>query len=274
MASSWGFGVARADAVTTTQAVLGEICHLATAASGERLTPFFAENYKELASALRTGEIGVAWMPPIPALESETQGVGTVLALPARKGSATYHAAFITRKGGPRSLSECAGKRAAWVDRESASGYVIPRMHLASLGFVDRFFGEETFLRSHIAVVDAVMLGRADVGATFCSLDPVTKRVLSAGWTTSDGRALHPVETIATTGPIPNDAIVASTKLPLPARASIRRWLLQLDQRGKELFQLLLRAQEFRTFPDGHFDPLKHTIRVARARGFGPPQTA
>jgi len=30
----------------------------------------------------------------------EICSIGTVLALPARKGMATYHAAFITKKGG------------------------------------------------------------------------------------------------------------------------------------------------------------------------------
>jgi len=272
VAESWGFGVARADAVTTTQAVLGEICSIGSLACGERLVPRFAADYRELADMLKRGTLGIAWMPPIPALEAEDAGYGTVLALPARRGMATYHAAFITKKGGPRDLKECKGKRVAWVDAESASGYVIPRMHLASMGLeMKGFFSGEAFVKSHTAVVEAVALGRADVGATFCSLDPATKRVLTAGWTSSDGRPLFSVETIATAGPIPNDAIVASAQLPLPVRASLRRWLLQLAQRDKDLFQQLLRASEFRTFPDGHFDPLKHTIRVARARGFSMP---
>ncbi len=97
-------------------------------------------------------------------------------------------------------------------------------MHLASTGIdLKGFFSEESFVKSHIAVVEAVALGRADVGATFCSLDPATRRVLSAVWTAPDGRPLFTIETIATAGPIPNDAIVASSKLPLPVRASLRR---------------------------------------------------
>ncbi len=272
---SWAFGIVRAETVAAPQAVVGEICELVTKASGERFVPFFATSYRELASALAEGKAGLAWMPPIPAVELEDDGHGTVLALPARKGMATYHAALITRKGGPSTIEQCAGKSVAWVDSESASGYVIPRMHLASLGIdVPRFFGKEIFLRTHDAVVDAVVAGRATVGATFCNFAPGSKRIVNAGWTDPDGTKPRAVELLASAGPIPNDAIVGSSKLPLPLRASITRFFLDIGPRGKQLFEQLLRANEFRVFPAGHFDPLKHMVRVARVRGFSIPPPA
>ncbi len=268
MPSSWGFGVASTDVGGSSRAALAELCHYAASATGERFTPHVATTYRELAQALEAGRIGVAWMPPIPAIELEERKHAVVLVLPARKGMASYHAAFITRKGGPRTLAECKGLRAAWVDPESASGYVVPRLHLASLGFdVAGFFCEELFARTHLAVVEAILTRRAEVGATFCSFEPHSKRILNAGWTESDGTGIRPIEMIAAAGPIPNDAIVASTKLPLPIRASLTRWLLHLAMKEKELFQHLLRCAEFRVFAPAHFDPLRHMIRAARARG-------
>jgi phosphonate transport system substrate-binding protein len=266
--STWGFGVARMDAAASTRSVLGEICVCAGTAVGERFAPHVAASYRELAQALQSGAIGVAWMPPIPAIEVEENKIGTVLAVPARKGMASYHSAFVARKGGPTTLRECERGRAAWVDGESASGYVVPRLHLASLGFdVAHFFSEEIFARTHVAVVDAVVAGRADVGATFCSFDGNGKRILNAGWTESDGSGARAVKMIASAGPIPNDAIVGSAKLPLHLRGSLTRWLLHLSAREQELFHRLLRSAEFRVFAPAHFDPLKHMIRAARSRG-------
>lgn len=268
----WGFGVARTDAAAAGPSVLGELCSFASQVTGERFTPHFAASYRDLVSGLEDGTLGIAWMPPIPAVEMAERGTGTILALPARKSGISYYSAFIAHRGGPRTLRECEGRRCAWVDVESAAGYVMPRLHLASQGIdVQHFFGHETFAGSHAAVIEAVSSGRVDVGATFCNLDPVSMRVLSAAWTELDGRSTRPVEMIAHTGAIPNDAIVAAAKLPLPQRASLTRWLLELGPREKELFGKLLRAVEFRVFTPAHFDPLKHMMRAARARGYSIP---
>ena len=273
--STWGFGIVRAEKLSAPHAVLSDICAAATASTGEKFVPYFAPSYRDLASALAQGSIGVAWMPPIPAVDIEENGHGSVLALPSRKGQATYHAALITRKGGPKTIEECKGKSVAWVDAESASGYVIPRLHLASLGIdVQHFFGKETFVRTHIGVVEAVLASRAEVGATYCNFAPDGKRVINAGWTDADGTNPRPVEVLASAGPIPNDAIVGSAKLPLPVRAAVTRFLLEIGRREKELFQQLLRATEFRVVPSAHFEPLKHMVRVARVRGFSIPPTS
>jgi phosphonate transport system substrate-binding protein len=268
----WGFGVARTDAAGAGHAVLNELCSFASEVTGERFAPHFVANYRELIDGLDDGTIGVAWMPPIPAVEMEEKGAGTVVALPARKSGVSYYSAFIVHRGGPRTLRECEGRRAAWVDSESASGYVIPRLHLASQGIdVSSFFSHEIFAGSHAAVVEAVSSGRVDMGATFCNIDPASKRLLNAAWTELDGKCTRPIEMIAHTGAIPNDAILAATKLPLPVRASLTRWLLQLGTREKDLFSKLLRASEFRVFTPAHFEPLKHMIRAARARGYTIP---
>lgn len=268
----WGFGVARSDAAAAGPVVLGELCSFASEVTGERFAPRFVANYRELAAGLEDGTIGLAWMPPIPAVEMEDKGAGTVVALPARKSGVSYYSAFVVRRGGPRTLRECEGRRAAWVDAESASGYVIPRLHLAAQGIdVQTFFGHEVFAGSHAAVVEAVSTGRVDVGATFCNIEPGTGRLLNAAWTELDGRCVRPIEMIAHTGAIPNDAIVASSKLTLPVRASLTRWLLQLGARERDLFEKLLRAIEFRVISPAHFDPLKHMIRAARARGYTIP---
>ena len=226
--------MAPSHAVGAAQTRLKELCAIVSEATGESFVPRHAPSYRELAQGIRLGDVGVAWMPPIPAIELDEEGAATPLALPWRNESTSYYSALVTREGRAKGVMELQGMRVAWVDRESAAGYLVPRMHLASLGIDLRtFFAQETFARSHLGVVNAVVSGAADVGATFCTLDPVTRRVTSGGWTAADGSKIRNVDLVVTLGPIPNDAIVASARLPAAVRASLTRWLLSPDERSQ-----------------------------------------
>ena len=268
MSEVWGFGIVRANDWSDGKTPFAELCSLASAAAGLRFEPVYTSSYDELAAAIREGEVGLAWLPPVPTIELENRGVASVLAIPARRGATMYHAAFITRRGGPKTLAELRGRRAAWVQRDSAAGYLVPRMHLAAQGFdVLRFFSRELFVHSHSGVVDAVVNGDVDVGATFCSVDVPTGRVVRSSWQDESGASLRPVEAIATMGPIPNDAVVASSKVPAAARSSLTRWLLTLDGRPKEIFEKLLGSGDFRVPAPNHYEMLRHALRAAHARG-------
>ena len=174
--------MARSHAVGAAQSRLKELCVIASEATGVSFTPLPRAVVPELAEEIRHGEVGIAWMPPIPAIELEEDGAATPLALPWRHESASYYSALVTREGRAKGVAELQGMRVAWVDKESAAGYLVPRMHLASLGLDARtFFAHETFAHSHLGVIDAVVSGAADVGATFCTLEPGTKRVHDRG---------------------------------------------------------------------------------------------
>jgi phosphonate transport system substrate-binding protein len=266
---TWGFGMARSHAVGAAQSRLKDLCAIVSDATDTTFIPHHAESYGELAAAIRHGDVGIAWMPPIPAIELEEEGAAAPLALPMRQDGSSYYAALITREGRSKAISDLRGMRAAWVDRESAAGYLVPRLHLASLGIeVKTFFAQESFVHSHLGVVDAVVSGAADVGATFCTIDPATKRIVTAGWTAADGSTIRNVEVVATIGPIPNDAMVAASRMPAAVRSSLTRWLLAPDEKSRDLLAELFQVRTFRVVTSAHFDPLRHVIRAARARGF------
>jgi len=254
---AFGFGIARFIGAT----FLDELAMLATEASGIRLQRYSATSYRALADAMITGQVGVAWLPPILALEVERGGHGTVAAIPLRHGVPTYRAAIIVRPGGPKTIGELAGTRVAWVDAESAAGYVVPRLHLAANGFDVRAFAHEEFLRSHIEVVNAVSRGRFDVGATFSNHDPRTQAITTAGWTDVDGRAIRDVGVLATVGPIPNDALLISSLIPLAARLALTRWVLDPPPRVKRLFSIVLASERLRAPEAEHFQALRDLLR-------------
>src|SRR5262245_10071239 len=126
--------------------------------------------YDGVAQMAHSGEIDLAWLAPIPFLALASEGAVVPL---ASTRAILYSSAIIVAKNSrlqkPASL---VGKRAAWVDRHSAAGFVVPRIKLASVGILPgNTFAADTFLGSHDAVVRAVAAGQADFGATWAGVD-------------------------------------------------------------------------------------------------------
>ena len=166
------------------------------------------------------------------------------------------------------------GTRAAWVDQDSSSGYIMPRLFLeASKLDVARLFGAERFVRTHGAVVAAVASGQADVGATYCATtngaSSSSRRPASevhGPWTSALGANIAPtLAVLATTGAIPNDAIVVSNDLPAEVRGSVLRWLMSPHVgRSQVLCRELFDADVFRVASESHFAPLRRMLATAR----------
>ena len=267
MGVTGSFGFVRTHAVPEFRSVLAELCDILSRSSGATFRAHTAPTYKDLAREVEAGDALLAWLPPVIALQLAERGNVQLVAVPIRSGMATYDTALIVRERVPRRLTDLRGSRMAWVDRNSSSGYIVPRLHLASQGIDLRgFFSQESFLNSHIAVVDAVASGRMDVGATFQSVD-ANGTIVSAGWTAPDGTTIRSVKVVTTAGPIPNDMIVAAKALPVAVHSAVRHWLLNLDSRARELFNQIIHSSEFRPPSPAHLQPLRAMIGSAQARG-------
>jgi phosphonate transport system substrate-binding protein len=253
------------------RARLGDACELLSRALGVVVFPQLSVSYRELAESLDRGALGFAWMPPILAIELEERKRIVPVALPVRRGSTSFHAAILGRRGVVKTLDDLRGKRAVWVDRESAAGYAVPRMHLVSSGFdVRTLFASETFVHSHSAVIDALVAGRADVGASFCGIDPASQRVIHASWTARDGTAAKAVDAVAFIGPIPNDAIVAAADVPEDLRSALLATLTAPDPKLRTALDAVLRADGYRAASSAHYEPLRRMIAAAKERGDSP----
>jgi phosphonate transport system substrate-binding protein len=258
------FGIARVHSVSITR--FADLCSAISRTADVKLAPTDVSTYTDLADSLAAGDIAVAWVPPITAADLCERRITDALAFPFRGGQLTYHTAFVMKRGMTRPIEKLAGTRIAWVDKHSASGYQVPRVHLSSLGFDPaKFFRSEIFVGSHLGVVDAVVNGRADVGATYVNLDP-RGRVTTAAWTAPDGTPIRPIEIVSSAGPIPNDAIVATNALSGVERAQFVRFLLNPPSEHKPALRDVFSTTDFRLAKEGHFVPLRHMLRAAGAR--------
>lgn len=131
-------------------------------------------------------------------------------------------------------VEELRGKRFAFVDPASTSGYLFPAAMLKRLGYdPDRFFSQTVFAGSHNNVILAIYRGQVDGGSTFQDArDNVRGQFADVN---------DKVKVIATTNPIPNDTWSLSTKLDPALRAKIKDRLLRIatTDDGKEALRTL-----------------------------------
>jgi phosphonate transport system substrate-binding protein len=240
------------------EARLAELCAELAGALTRPVTARVLPSSAALKAELEAGRAQILWAPPLVAIDLEDAGLASIALCCTRGGRADYHAAIFTRHASPfETLADLKGSHAAWVDPQSAAGYLVPRARIAADGLDPAaLFGRESFLGTHARVACAVLDGEADAGATYLSLDPATGRPLSAGWLEA-GAAINGAFILATAGPIPADAIVLSNRLPAAEKAAIVEQIKLLPSSLPEAIGLLLRADGFAAPEASHFEALR-----------------
>ncbi|MBK7398796.1 MAG: DEAD/DEAH box helicase [Myxococcales bacterium] len=175
-----------------------------------------ATDYRVLASSLEQGRIDFAWVPPVGAARLVTSGVVRDLALTMRNGQSTYLTGlFALRSSKIETPADLRGVRAAWVDRESASGYIVIRAALRTAGVsLVQAFSEEHFVRSHSEIARALATGKVDVGATCFNFVSGTVEIARSGYKDHGGLRDEDVRLVAHAGPIPADVLAAHKSVP------------------------------------------------------------
>jgi len=239
-----------------------ELTQWLSARTGLSITPRMALSYVELERMVRSGQAHLAWLPPLVYLRLEREGLVAHLVKSARAGHASFHSAIIVRADSPvRSLEMLRGARAAWVDRWSASGFVIPRAMLAAKGFAPPvLFREERFYGSHEAVVGAVLSGRANVGGTYAQLTE-KGRLLRGAWSSIAGTE-GGIRVLMTVGSIPGDVVAAHVSLDREEREALTEALMAIpkDAATAPTLRRIFGAEGFQDGPLTGYDVLRGAI--------------
>ncbi len=251
--SSIAVGIALTTDPNMTRGLLEQFCLALADATGLEVIPRGVSSYRSLLDQLASSEVDIVWLPPIPALRATAINCVSPIALPIRSGDSSYYAALFTRSDSPiREPSDLRGLKAAWVDPQSAAGYLIVRAYL-ELQAVDlkSAFTTNLFLGAHDAVAEAVVEGTADVGATYVYFDE-QERPKRAGWGEADMRV------IAKAGPIPNDIIAARKGISTLLVRLVQSALVDVKHAQlREAARLLLTADGFAVPTPEHLAPLQ-----------------
>ena len=135
---------------------------------GQPIKLFHGRSYKQVNMLLRSGKIDMALICTggYTELLGETEPV-SVLAVPRVRGKTTYRSYVIVREADPaRTFADLVGRRFAFTDPLSNTGYLYPMSLIRALGSTkERFFASYTFVGSHDRAIRAVQRGVQDAAA-------------------------------------------------------------------------------------------------------------
>lgn len=183
-----------------------------------------------------------------------------------RHGESTYRSQFIVKADSPyKKLEDLAGKKIAYVDPASMSGYLLPLHSMKQRGVKAK---DMVFSMKHDNVVTMVYTGQVDAGATFYS--PPFKDT-EGKLSIEDARRLvktqypdieEKVRILELTGEIPNDPIVFRAGLPEEMKQVVIEAMgkfIETDE-GKMTFVNMYGANGFKVASDDDYKGIKEML--------------
>jgi phosphonate transport system substrate-binding protein len=182
-------------------------------AAGSHALLIVTHTYGDLLQKLLRDEVDLAWLPPVFCVRAIERGATLLLGC-VRASAKVYHGAIFVRSASARvKPADLRGARVGWVDADSCSGYLFPRLALTEEGLDPQtLFTEERMLGSHAAVIEAVAKGSVDCGATFAA---------------GIGNGMR---TVVTSAPIPSDAVCASPSMDRARRDALGSALAEMHR--------------------------------------------
>ena len=228
-------------------------------AIGRKVKLYIAKNYGDLRTQMESGAVDIGSYSPFAYVDATRGGKIRIIAQSILDGSATYRGLIIVRNdSGLRSVPDLEGKRFAFVDAKSASGYVYPRAMLVEAGVnPERYFKETIFAGGHDKVVAAVLERRVDAGAIYDGALGVAK---------AKGLPIGELATLSSTEPIPHDAVAVRLGMDEALVKKIQAALVDLDKSpaGRAVIANSKKKLTGHVIADdGLFDVVRRTARIA-----------
>ncbi len=180
-----------------------------------------------------------------------------------RHGSSTYQSQFIAKSGSNiKKLEDLKGKKFAFVDPASASGYLLPLKMLKDKSVEP---SETVFAMKHDNVVSMVYNGQVDAGATFYSppsdgkIEDARRLVL-----TQYPDVESKISIIQLTDAIPNDPIVFRKDLSEEMKTKIIDAMMAFikTDEGKKVFKAVYGVDDFKTSSDADYDSVRAMLKA------------
>jgi phosphate/phosphite/phosphonate ABC transporter binding protein len=231
-----------------------------TKAAGRPVKAKLFSDYLALSDALAQGAVDVAWATPVAFARATLFAKPAILGQAVRRGKTEYLSVLIAKKDGPvKALGDARGGRVAWVEKGSATGYVVPRAMLQSVLInPDLHFKEQLYFPDHEGVCRAIQDGRAEVGATFMDPRPAGEAPVADGCREALGSA-DGFEVMRVSDPVPNDVVAAREGLDPAVADALRQALLFMGDKpeGKKLLKDVFHAEGFAAGGAASFDKLR-----------------
>ncbi|OFZ31490.1 MAG: phosphonates-binding protein [Bdellovibrionales bacterium RIFCSPHIGHO2_01_FULL_40_29] len=185
-----------------------------------------------------------------------------------RHGASTYQSQFIAKAdSGIKTIEDLAGKKIAFVDAASTSGYLLPLKTLKDKKIEPK---ETMFAQKHDNVVSMVYQGQVDAGATFYS--PASKDDKGVSQI-EDARRLvktqypdveQKVAIISLSEPIPNDPIIFRKEMPEEMKAKIIDTMMSFvgTPEGKDAFKAIYGVTDLKKATDADYESVRMMLKT------------
>ncbi len=182
-----------------------------------------AASYSEISETLERRAVAMVWAPA--AIFERYRGICRYALRSSRIFGDNQRSAIVARADSQLSPTMLRGKRAAWVDPQSMSGYLMAKRWLAKQGVdVDAILAEQVFTSSFADSIQSVLSREADITAIFVHGKSMTdfRRALEE----IRGGVRDEIEPIAYTEPLPADGILIGHELDEGVAQQLH-WLLR-----------------------------------------------
>lgn len=195
-------------------------------------------------------------------LANEKYGAQALITL-IRFGSDTYQAQIIAKTDSKiTGLKDLAGKKFAFVDPASTSGYLLPAKMFKDQGIELK---ETVFANKHDNVVTMVYQGQVDAGATFYTPPEQGKiqdarRLVLTQYPDVESK----VKIVQLTESIPNDPIIFRKDLPEEVKTKVVDAFLKFatTPEGKDALHAMYGANELIRSTDAKYDGVREMLRA------------
>jgi phosphonate transport system substrate-binding protein len=214
-------------------------------------------SYAAVVEAMCVDRVDVGWVSPLAyILAHEKCGADMSLVSVTRQGT-KYWGVVVTRADSPiQKIEDIKGKRFAWVDPGSTSGYLFPRSMMEAKGVPPDSLGQQIFAGGHDKVGIAIVQGQVDAGAM--GKDSIPRLdAIQAG-------ASAQIRIVEESQDIPNDGVAFRKGLPVETVQKIRQALLKISatDAGKKLFEEAIGTQGVAETTDAAYEPVRQAASV------------
>ena len=233
--------------------------------TGLRINVTVMTSYAAQVEAMCSGSIDMGFFAPLQMTLLLSKGCGTPVLGALRKDdtgqlSTTYKSQILVSvASGITDINGLKGKKFAFVDPLSASGYVYPTLVVKNKTGQDpkTFFSSTIFAGGHPQAALAVYQGTVDGAATF--IDARDSLVA----TTPDIKTKTKV--IDTAGPIPNDGVALAKNFPDDIAKQVKDALIAYSKAddGKKVFSALFSWDGIQEISPSFYDDMKTAAALA-----------
>ena len=225
---------------------------------GVKVEAFTASNYIGVVEGLGSGSVDFGIIPPFSSLLAQKQSnAKPILTSKGKTGKPGYTAELYVRKdSGIKSLQDVKGKKVAFVDPSSSSGYIYPGAMLVEAGLnLDKDISYQ-FSGGHDKSLQLLLNKDVDVIATF---DGVEDR-----YAKDFPQAKTDIQKLATSDMIPGVMVTTSSKMDKELQEKLEKALrdIENDPKIKELFTKMFSITGFTDVDQDAYKKVEATAKV------------